>query len=415
MQKVSRRSVTTALAATALTGLLPKGAHAQEALRVLVTRTPSLLFYADKLKANGYNVPVNVDSMLLDKIFEVSSISFSSNAPGIDVIHLNDPGIQLFASKGWLEPLDDLWTKYKAEYNLSDFPQVIMDAVTHKGRIYAMPVMMNTQMLFYRKDIFDEIGQKVPGTMQEYLQVPKILAEKKQPNIAAGMKPVDYAINRIHWFLNTLGDGWFDKDWRPTFNTPNSVQAIQAIKDLVPYAPRGWTSHANDEDTINLSQGVSSLGLQWTTRAASMNDKEKSRVVGKIAWAVPPGGGARFALDGFAIPKSSAANKEQVFRMLAEAMSAANMKANADRAYPARLSVIADPELAEKYPWYPAARASIAANKRTPDLPEFNEVAEIVVRRIMQALTGEADVKPSLDQAAVEVTALLTSKGYYKG
>ncbi|WP_192886523.1 extracellular solute-binding protein [Agrobacterium sp. LAD9] len=403
-----------AVSTSAFSLFLPCIATAQDGIHVLVTRTPSLVFYADKMKDNKYGVPITTDTMLLDKIFEVSSITFSSGSSGIDVVHLNDPGVKLFASKGWLEPLDDLWAKYKDTYSLDDYPKAMIDAVSYKGHIYAMPVMINTQMLFYRKDVFDKMGIKVPETMDDYLKLPKILADAGEPNIAAGMKPVDYAINRIHWFLNTMGDGWFDKNWNPVFNSPNGLKAIEAMKETVPYAPRGWTSHGNDEDTINLSQGISSLGLQWTTRAASMQDPTKSKVVDKIGWAAAPGGGARIAFDGFAIPKSSAANKEEVFKIMAEAMSPENMKVNADRAYPPRISVASDPELEKKFPWYPAVRASIDLDKPTPDLPEFNDVAEIVVRRVLQALTGEMEVKPAMDNAAEEVRTFLASKGYYK-
>lgn len=186
------------------------------------------------------------------------------------------------------------------------------------------------------------------------------------------------------------------------------------MKEMTQYAPRGFTSHANDESTINLQQGLAAMGLQWFTRAAAMDNPEQSRVVGKIDWVAPPGGGARLANDGFAISEFSSADKEEMFRMLAEAASEESMREGAQYAMPPRLSVLEDEELAEQYRWYPAAREALETGKAFPAMPDFLDVGEIVTRHILQAVTGEAEVKAALDQAASETEELLRSRGYYK-
>ena len=117
------------------------------------------------------------------------------------------------------------------------------------------------------------------------------------------LKPVDGCLNESHWYLNAMGEGWFDKNWKPIFNQPAGVNAITMMKQMTAFAPRGFTSAANDESTINLQQGLAAMGLQWFTRAASMDDEKKSRFVGKINWIAPPGGGQRIANDGYAISK----------------------------------------------------------------------------------------------------------------
>ncbi len=91
------------------------------------------------------------------------------------------------------------------------------------------------------------------------------------------------------------------------------------------------------------------MGLQWFTRAASMDDEKKSRFVGKINWIAPPGGGQRIANDGFAISKYSSKNKDAIFKMIA---TAASQKSGLQRARSCamlpRLSVLEDPELSKK-------------------------------------------------------------------
>jgi ABC-type glycerol-3-phosphate transport system substrate-binding protein len=186
------------------------------------------------------------------------------------------------------------------------------------------------------------------------------------------------------------------------------------MKQMTAFAPRGFTSAANDESTINLQQGLAAMGLQWFTRAASMDDEKKSRVVGKINWIAPPGGGQRIANDGYAISKYSSKDKDAIFRMIATAASQASMQKGAELAMPPRLSVLDDPELAKKYRWYPAARASLEVGKPFPSMSDFLDVGAIVTRYILQAVTNEKEVKTALDQAAQETTELLQSRGYYK-
>jgi ABC-type glycerol-3-phosphate transport system substrate-binding protein len=322
--------------------------------------------------------------------------------------------MQKFAASGWLEPLDDLWGKYKDEFKLDDFPKSVVDSISYNGRIYSMPILTNTEMFFYREDLFKENSLTLPKTMQEYLEAAKKLHQGRVSGTVMTLKPVDGCLNETHWYLNAVGEGWFDKNWKPIFNQPAGVSAITMMKQMTAFAPRGFTSAANDESTINLQQGLAAMGLQWFTRAASMDDEKKSRFVGKINWIAPPGGGQRIANDGYAISKYSSKDKDAIFRMIATAASQKSMQKGAEFAMPPRLSVLDDPELARKYRWYPAARASLEVGKPFPPMSDFLDVGAIVTRYILQAVTNEKEVKAALDQAATETTELLQSRGYYK-
>ncbi|MDF0601255.1 extracellular solute-binding protein [Psychromarinibacter sp. C21-152] len=406
---------------TVLAGALPAlvlgtfatSAAAQDAIRVISHRQPALEYYTEQMVDALPEGRVTIELMPIDKELELASITMSSESDAIDVVYLNDSAFKRFAANGWLEPLDDLWEKYKDEYDLDDFPQSVVDAVSYDGHIYSMPILTNTELFFYRKDVLDEAGIAPPSTMSEYMDAAAELDSPRMAGTIMSLKPVDAALNEAHWYMNAIGDGWFDEDWRPIFNNEAGVEAITMLKEMSEYAPRGFTSHANDESTINLQQGLAAMGLQWFTRAAAMDNPEQSRVVGKIHWVAPPGGGARVANDGFAISKFSSADKEEVFKMLAEAASRESMREGAKFAMPPRLSLLEDPDLAEEFRWYPAARDALESGKPFPAMPDFLDVGEIVTRHILRAVTGEAEVKAALDQAAAETEELLASRGYY--
>jgi multiple sugar transport system substrate-binding protein len=411
---ISRRVFVGAAAATVLSPYVVTGAHAAGPIRIISHRQPALEYYTDQMKKALPDGQVSTELMPIDKEIELASITMSARSDAIDAAYLNDTTMQKFAASGWLEPLDDLWAKYKDEFKLDDFPKSVMESISHNGHIYSMPILTNTEMFFYREDLFKEAGLAPPKTMQEYMEAAKKLHQGRVAGTVMTMKPVDGCLNETHWYLNSIGEGWFDKDWKPIFNQPAGVNAVTMMKQMTAFAPRGFTSAANDESTINLQQGLAAMGLQWFTRAASMDDEKKSRFVGKINWVAPPGGGQRIGNDGFAISKFSSKDKDAIFKVLATAASQKSMQKGAELAMPPRLSVLEDPELNKRYRWYPGARASLEVGKPFPPLPEFLDVGAIVTRYVLQAVTNEKEVKAALDLAAQETTELLKSRGYYK-
>ena len=96
------------------------------------------------------------------------------------------------------------------------------------------------------------------------------------------------------------------------------------MKETARYAQRGFASAANDECSIALQQDVAAMGLQWATRAASMDDAKQSRVIGKIGWTAPPQGRARVSSAGYAVSAFSKQDPETLFRIIATAMAQAH-------------------------------------------------------------------------------------------
>jgi ABC-type glycerol-3-phosphate transport system substrate-binding protein len=228
------------------------------------------------------------------------------------------------------------------------------------------------------------------------------------------LRPVDAALNESSWYINALGDGWFDADWHPKFNDAKGVAAIEMLKEITGYAQQGFTNAANDECTIALQQDTATMGLQWATRAMSMDDPKQSHVIGKIEWAVPPQGHTPLGSDGYCISAFSKQDPEVLFRILATATNKKNLRGAAGLMVPTRTSLLQDEELKQKYRFFPAALACVAAGQLGPKLPEFYSVGEFITRGVQQAVTGEKPVKVAMDDAAAQTEAFLKGHGYYR-
>ena len=389
-------------------------ALAQEPVQMISHRYPALEFYAERMREALPDVEVNTQLMPHDKAMELANIAMSSKADTVDLVYLNDSTFLSFAKNGWLRPLDDLFEQYKEEFGLDDFADSALDTFRYEGKLYVIPHTINTQLFFYRKDLLDEAGKSPPTNFEEY----KALAAEMNSPLRAGtiscLKPVDAALNEMHWYMNALGGAWFDDQMKPVFNDEAGVQAITMLDEITDSAQRGFTSAANDECTIALQQDVALMGMQWASRAAAMDDPEKSNVVGKIDWVAPPDGHQRVAADGYAISAFSKQDPETLFKIIATSSNEANMREAASMVLPPRRSLLNDPELQSANRHYPASLASLEVGQAFPRLPEFYEVGEFITRRVLQAVTGEMEVKTALDAAAAETEDLLKSRGYYQ-
>ena len=408
--RITRRHL---VAAAGLAAMPVARARAQsKPINITTIRTPSYEFYTQKATTILPGVKVEPTIMQVDKMLELFAIQQSSKSDGFDVVWTSDAVYAGYAKKGWLEPLDDLWEKYKDEYNFADFPKSVVDGFRYEGKLYAIPTLTNTELLFYRTDLLAEKGLAVPKTWADYRAAAMALHTPRRSGIAMKLKPVDAAMNTLHYFLNQHGDGWFDAKWRPTFNSAKGVAAIEVLRDIGKFAAPGFTAQANDENTVLMQQDLAAMQVMWVSRAAQMNNPERSKVVGKIGFAIAPGGGQRIGYDGFAIAKNSKADRDTMFRLMAATTSASVVREGSAVIVPARNSLLSDPELVSKYNFFPVVQEGLRTGKVLPNLPEFSETAEITTRYMNQAIVGQVPTKQALDTAAAEVTEFLKKRGY---
>jgi ABC-type glycerol-3-phosphate transport system substrate-binding protein len=394
--------------------MMPGAATAQEPIRVVSHRYPALEYYAKAMEQALPGQRVEVNLMPQDRAVELATLTLSQHSDAHDVVWGNAEVVQRYARAGWLEPLDEFWARHRAQFKLDDFPAGVLDAYRVDGKLYAIPFNTNVMFFFYRADIFQERGLKPPTSFEEYLAAAQALNSPRLAGTIMSLKPVDAALNEIHWYMDAFDQPWFDAKWQPLFNGANGVRAVEMLRQISKFAPPGFTAHANDESTVNLQQGLAAMGLQWASRAAAMDDPQRSRIPGRIQWTSPPGGGQRVVLDGYAISRYSRRDKDTVFRMLATASSEDSMRRAGGMLLPPRAAVLNDPQLQQQYRHWPAALKALEVARPYPALPEFLEAGEIITRRVLQAVTGEMPTQAALDAAAGETRELLQRRGYYR-
>ncbi len=94
-----------------------------------------------------------------------------------DVVFLDSPWVVDFAARGALTDL----TTYIESSNVvkpSEYTKALMDAGKYEGKVYGVPYDSEIMGLFYRKDLFEEVGlnpDNPPATWDEFLNAAKAL------------------------------------------------------------------------------------------------------------------------------------------------------------------------------------------------------------------------------------------------
>jgi ABC-type glycerol-3-phosphate transport system substrate-binding protein len=390
-------------------------------LRLLSHRYPALEFYANALVTEApKGVKVETELMTYIDWQTKMRINLSAKSDAYDITYVYPPDLGEFASRGWLYPLDDLIKKYDTQFHFSDIPESVWDAYRYKGKIYGIPHHQWASILFYRKDLLDTAGIAVPKTLDQFVEAAAKLTTDKRFGTVMWLKPADHLSNQFQVLLTATGGWWFDKNMKPAFNSPEALLAVEYIQKLLKYSPPGTMNFGTDETMVALLQDQAALAIQHGTRAAAMSDPKQSRVVGQVAFAVPPSlkaGGPPASITasaGYAIPAFTRHDPDLIFRTIAQATDRETQVRGGEVAMPVRVAALT-PELLQKRPDYRATFEAVKAGARIrPTIPEFNTIQEVAMKELSRALAGQVKVKDALDSAAREAEEVLRKAGYYK-
>jgi len=220
-----------------------------------------------------------------------------SGSNGFDLFLINEQWVGQFYDNEWVQPLADIDPDFKWDENLIEFDGVgRWDADTRTtsldGEPYSLPINGNIHLFMYRKDLYEQLGLKVPTTWDE-------VVKNGEAAQAAGVVDDGYVLRGktpaydFSAVLYSFGGKWFEDerggDWRPAIDSPEGKAALEQFKALADIGPAAPQTIAQAEAT-SLMQGGSVLQATFVAAvAAPLEDKDASLVADKIGYAVLPG------------------------------------------------------------------------------------------------------------------------------
>ena len=161
----------------------------------------------------------------------VTNFTAESSKPDIISVDVIWPGD--FAKRGWIAPLNDLFTKEE----LSQYNQSFAEAATVDGKLYAIPLYIDGTHLFYRVDLLEKYGFEAPKTWEELISQSKTILEgEKNPDLVGFVnmwaKIEGLFMNWLTFFYGA-GGKFFDEQGKITVNSPEGIKAMQAMVDIL--------------------------------------------------------------------------------------------------------------------------------------------------------------------------------------
>jgi multiple sugar transport system substrate-binding protein len=332
--------------------------------------------------------------------------------------------------KPYLLPLDE---RIKQDnIDVSDYPKAYMDAGRGEdGTIYGLPFRGHAQVLFYRKDVFSQLGLQPPQTWDDVAADAKTIREKTQLNPIAMYYKVGAGQNLFIWLNQLWGSGGdiFDKDKHPIFNNEAGVKATQQYVDYVKnkLTNDSALTFGEGEATEEMTKGRAAMFVGWSWIYENFTNKEIAApdVLNNVGVVPAPSNGAAPVSYGYIWPTGilqSSKNPDAAWEYLKWMSSKTVEKAVAvDKSDPKTSNIVAvhlsnlnDPDVNATTNGLHKVMGTMLESARTePLLAEWPEIQTVLETALNEAASG-ADVKATLDKAQQDVDEIMKRGGYYK-
>ncbi|MBB6098613.1 multiple sugar transport system substrate-binding protein [Deinobacterium chartae] len=200
---------------------------------------------------------------------QLPALVASGRAP--DVVVINEDQITGFIARGALSPLSSADLK-AAGIDKNRFYKPLFQTADYKGQSYGLPVSSVAYVMFYNKDLMKKVGldpNKPPQTRAEFLKAAQACTVDKAGKKAGeqGFNPKNLDTWGVSLYNNWVGaraayaailqngSSLVDKNLNAAFNSPQAVEAVQFLVDLVTKYNVARPNSTEEAELAAFSQG----------------------------------------------------------------------------------------------------------------------------------------------------------------
>jgi multiple sugar transport system substrate-binding protein len=238
-------------------------------------------------------IKINLTSYGEDQLSNQLTVRFTSGAGDIDMMMFRplQEG-KLFGNNGWLADLTS-YTGAAGDWDWDDFQEPARGTVTFDGKGYGVPIVTEREILYYRKDLFEQKSIKVPTTLDELMSAAQQLhdpANNMYGFVARGQRAP--AVTQFSGFLYAYGADWV-VDGKSGVGTDEAIKAYQFYGDILRnYGAPGVLNMSWPQAIGIFSQGQAAMYTDADSLYPNLLDPSKSVVADKVGYAMFPAGPA---------------------------------------------------------------------------------------------------------------------------
>jgi sn-glycerol 3-phosphate transport system substrate-binding protein len=214
-----------------------------------------------------------------------------------DLVLLDSPFVALFAKDGALVQLDKFASAPKTGLDLKGFIGGLIKDGYYKGKLYALPFMRSTPLLYFNRDMFAEAGlpDRAPETWDDFREYCRKMTKPDRYGASFTL-----GTTTAHWYLQgaiySFGGEVSDENFNIKLESAPAIAAAQLWQDLVFKDKTAIAGNVPAGDAQNdLLTGRAGMAFGSTGSMANVMSRAKFRVgIGfmpaKVKHAVPVGG-----------------------------------------------------------------------------------------------------------------------------
>jgi trehalose/maltose transport system substrate-binding protein len=308
---------------------------------------------------------------------------------------------------------------------IANYFPAIVESQTANGKLVALPLFTDAPALYYRKDLLDKYGQKVPTTWKEMADTAKLIQDKER---AAGNKDLwgfvfqgnayeGLTCDALEWVKSNGGGQIVEPDGTISINNPQAAAALDMVKGWVgSISPPGVLTYGEEESRGVWQKGDAVFMRNWPY-AYSLGNGADSPIKGKFdVTTLPKGDGpdARSAatLGGWNLAVSKYSKNPDAAIKLVRFLSSPEMqkrRAIESSGLPTLQATYADPDVAKAQPIIPQWKDVFLNAVPRPSAPTkvaYNEVSSQFWTAVHDTLSGNGSAADNLAKLEEGLTKL---------
>ena len=361
---------------------------------------------------------IQVELEMLPDVQEANkvAVNLASGSSSLDVFSTRvQQEFKNYTKNGWMQELNQ-FIERDTDFEINDFVPSSVKIFQKDGKTYGLPLMIEKYIVYYRKDLFEKAGVKIPKTFDELMAAAEKLNDSKNGVYGIVMRgnPAG-SIPVFSGILRGFG-GDFMKEGKAAINTPEAIRAFRYYGDILrKYGPPGVLNMNWQETSGVFAQGKAAIRIDADSQYKLAMDPKNSVVADKTSYAVLPAGPAgafppNVAAWGLAI-SSSSKNKEAAWEFIKWALGKEMVLKTQIGGNPgARQSVWNNVEAVKAFPT-DLVEVINATNKIgvTTDRPFIENVgaARDIIGTVIAAAISGKDIVPIADKANEDFQKLL--------
>ena len=191
------------------------------------------------------NITVNLTVLPENEIRTSINQDVAAQGGAYDAVTISNFEVPLWAANDWLTELGAA-AKADPTYDFADILPAHLQGLTYEDGVYALPFYGESAMLYYRKDVLQDMGLTLPDD-PTWTQIADLATQIKSGS-TTGMSGIALR-GLVGWgqqlapmttVINAFGGSWYDESWNATLDSEASAKAINFyINTLQQAGPTG--------------------------------------------------------------------------------------------------------------------------------------------------------------------------------